>query len=213
MQNNFVWLIFLIPLLSFAVIFLILKPFFKDKPKLAGYATITAVSVSFILSVIVLFKLLAAANHQLIIPEINWIIIPNGVTIHLGVMVDALTGIMLMVVTIVSLMVQIYSQGYMKDDPGYHRYYAAMSLFTTAMLGLVMADSLILAFMFWELVGLCSYLLIGFWFHKPSAANAAKKAFIITRPLESCMMLFRNELPLAYTFQLFELFSRRGLSS
>ena len=148
---------------------------------MAGYATITAVSVSFILSVIVLFKLLAAANHQLIIPEINWIIIPNGVTIHLGVMVDALTGIMLMVVTIVSLMVQIYSQGYMKDDPGYHRYYAAMSLFTTAMLGLVMADSLILAFMFWELVGLCSYLLIGFWFHKPSAANAAKKAFIITR--------------------------------
>jgi NADH-quinone oxidoreductase subunit L len=181
MQNNFVWLIFLIPLLSFAVISLILKPFFKDKPKLAGYTTITAVSISFILSVIVLFKLLAVPNHQLLIPEINWIIIPNGVTIHLGVMVDALTGIMLMVVTIVSLMVQIYSQGYMKDDPGYHRYYAAMSLFTTAMLGLVMADSLLLAFMFWELVGLCSYLLIGFWFHKPSAANAAKKAFIVTR--------------------------------
>ena len=88
---------------------------------------------------------------------------------------------MLMVVTTVSLMVQIYSQGYMKDDAGYHRYYAWMSLFTTAMLGLVMANNLLLAFMFWELVGLCSYLLIGFWFHKPSAANAAKKAFIVTR--------------------------------
>jgi len=181
MQNNFVWLIFLIPLLSFAVVSLILKPLFKNKPKFAGYTTIAAVSASFILSLIVLFKLLGAPNHQLVVPEINWIIIPNGVTIRLGVMVDALTGIMLMVVTTVSLMVQIYSQGYMKDDPGYHRYYAVMSLFTTAMLGLVMADSLLLAFMFWELVGLCSYLLIGFWFHKPSAANAAKKAFIVTR--------------------------------
>jgi NADH-quinone oxidoreductase subunit L len=154
---------------------------FKDKPKLAGYTTIAAVSASFILSVIVLFKLLGTPNHELSVPEINWVFIQNGVTIHLGLMVDSLTGIMLMVVTVVSLMVQIYSQGYMKDDPGYHRYYAAMSLFTTAMLGLVMANSLLLAFMFWELVGLCSYLLIGFWFHKPSAANAAKKAFIVTR--------------------------------
>ena len=154
---------------------------FKDKPKLAGYVTIAAVSASFILSIIVLFKLLAAPNHILIVPEINWIFIQNGVTMHLGLMVDSLTGIMLMVVTIVSLMVQIYSQGYMKDDPGYHRYYAWMSLFTTAMLGLVMANSLLLAFVFWELVGLCSYLLIGFWFHRPFAANAAKKAFIVTR--------------------------------
>ena len=181
MQNNFVWLIFLLPFLSFLVISLFLKPLFKDKPKLAGYVTIAAVAASFILSVVVLFKLLGAADHKLIVPEINWVIIENGVTIHLGLMIDSLTGIMLMVVTTVSLMVQIYSQGYMKDDPGYHRYYAAMSLFTTAMLGLVMADSLLLAFMFWEMVGLCSYLLIGFWFHKPSAANAAKKAFIVTR--------------------------------
>ena len=75
-------------------------------------------------------------------------------------------ALMLLVVLTVSLLVQVYSQGYMKDDPGYHRYYAWMSLFTTAMLGLVMADSLLLAFMFWELVGLCSYLLIGFWYEK-----------------------------------------------
>ena len=150
MQNNFVWLIFLLPLLSFAVVSLILKPMLKDKPKLAGYTTIAAVSASFILSVIVLFKLLGTPNHELSVPEINWVFIQNGVTIHLGLMVDSLTGIMLMVVTVVSLMVQIYSQGYMKDDPGYHRYYAAMSLFTTAMLGLVMANSLLLAFMFWE---------------------------------------------------------------
>jgi NADH-quinone oxidoreductase subunit L len=88
---------------------------------------------------------------------------------------------MVVVVSLVSLMVQIYSQGYMHKDPGYHRYYAWMSLFTASMLGLVMANSLLFAFVFWELVGLCSYLLIGFWFHRPSAANAAKKAFIVTR--------------------------------
>ncbi len=78
-------------------------------------------------------------------------------------------------------MVQIYSQGYMKGDPGYPRYFAAMSLFTMAMLGVVLASSLLFVYVFWELVGLCSYLLIGFWFHKPEAANAAKKAFIVTR--------------------------------
>jgi NADH-quinone oxidoreductase subunit L len=88
---------------------------------------------------------------------------------------------MLIVVTLVSLMVQIYSQGYMHGDPGYHRYFAWMSLFTASMLGLVLADNLLFLFVFWELVGLCSYLLIGFWFHKPEAADAAKKAFIVTR--------------------------------
>ena len=88
---------------------------------------------------------------------------------------------MLVVVSSVSLLVQVYSQGYMEGDPGYGRYYAYMSLFITAMLGLVLADNLFMLFVFWELVGLSSYLLIGFWFHKPSAAAAAKKAFIVTR--------------------------------
>jgi len=181
MQNNFVWLIFLLPFLSFLIVSLILRPMFRKQPKIAGYVTIAAVAASFILSVITLSKLIAAPDHVLKVADINWMFIQNGINIHIGLMVNALTGIMLMVVTTVSLMVQIYSQGYMKDDAGYHRYYAWMSLFTTAMLGLVMANSLLLAFMFWELVGLCSYLLIGFWFHKPSAANAAKKAFIVTR--------------------------------
>jgi NADH-quinone oxidoreductase subunit L len=108
-------------------------------------------------------------------------VIQNGVTINLGLMLDSLTAVMLIVVTFVSLMVQIYSQGYMEGDSGYHRYFASMSLFTMAMLGVVLANSLLLVFVFWEMVGLCSYLLIGFWFHRVSAANAAKKAFIVTR--------------------------------
>jgi NADH-quinone oxidoreductase subunit L len=88
---------------------------------------------------------------------------------------------MVVVVTLCSLMVQIYSQGYMHGDAGYCRYYAFMSLFTGSMLGLVLSDNLIQLYVFWELVGLCSYLLIGFWFHRPSAAAAAKKAFLVTR--------------------------------
>ena len=88
---------------------------------------------------------------------------------------------MLVVVTGVSLMVQIYSSGYMHGDRGYGRYFAYMSLFTAAMLGLVIADNLLMLFVFWELVGLTSYLLIGFWFQRPAAAAAAKKAFIVTR--------------------------------
>jgi NADH-quinone oxidoreductase subunit L len=81
----------------------------------------------------------------------------------------------------VSLLVQVYSQGYMEGDTGYSRYFAWMSLFTAAMLGLVMMDSILLVYVFWELVGLGSYLLIGFWFHKKSAGDAAKKAFLTTR--------------------------------
>ena len=95
--------------------------------------------------------------------------------------IDPLTAVMIVVVSFVSLLVQIYSQGYMQGDSGYHRYFAYMSLFTASMLGLVMARNLVQLFVFWELVGACSYLLIGFWFHRPSAAAAAKKAFLVTR--------------------------------
>jgi NADH-quinone oxidoreductase subunit L len=94
---------------------------------------------------------------------------------------DGLTAVMLIVATSVSLLVQFYSQGYMHGDGGYSRYYAYMSLFTASMIGLVLSSSLLMVFFFWELVGLCSYLLIGFWFHRPSAAAAAKKAFVVTR--------------------------------
>jgi len=176
-----VWLIFLLPLFSFAVISLLVRPFLNHKPKLSGYITITAISGSFVLSIWALMSLLSTPSHELSMPDINWMIIEGGVTIHLGLIMDSLTAVMLIVVTVVSLMVQIYSQGYMHGDPGYHRYYASMSLFTASMLGLVLADNLLLVFVFWEMVGLCSYLLIGFWFHRPAARKAAMKAFVVTR--------------------------------
>jgi len=180
MPYQMVWLIFLLPLFSFIIISLFLRPFLKNQPKTAGYITIAALLGSLGLSVWALMEVMAT-GQPLPVPDITWAVIDGGLTIHLGLLMDQLTAVMLIVVTVVSLMVQIYSQGYMKGDAGYPRYYAFMSLFTASMLGLVLADNLLFVYVFWEMVGLCSYLLIGFWFHRPAAANAAKKAFIVTR--------------------------------
>ncbi|MFC1941421.1 NADH-quinone oxidoreductase subunit L [Chloroflexota bacterium] len=180
MPYELIWLIFLLPVFSFVIISFFVRPFVKKESRVAGYITITAITGSLVLSLWTLTQVMASPHHELPLPDISWLAVGN-LNIHLGLMVDSLTAVMLVAVTIVSLMVQIYSQGYMHGDPGYHRYYAWMSLFTASMLGLVLADNLLLIFVFWELVGLCSYLLIGFWFHRPTAANAAKKAFIVTR--------------------------------
>ncbi|MGD0857208.1 MAG: proton-conducting transporter membrane subunit, partial [Dehalococcoidia bacterium] len=180
MPTQVPWLIFLLPFLSFLCISLIVRPFFSKQHKLGGYITIGAVGISCALSLWVMGAVMAAPEHMLLIDDISWVVIGN-LNIHIGVLVDSLTAVMCVVVTFVSLMVQIYSQGYMQGDPGYLRYYSFMSLFTACMLGLVLANNILFMFVFWEGVGLGSYLLIGFWFHKASAANAAKKAFIVTR--------------------------------
>jgi NADH-quinone oxidoreductase subunit L len=208
MPYQLVWLIFLLPLFSFVIISLFFRPFLNHKPKLGGYITIVSLLGSFALSVWALIEVMAAPGHSLPVPDINWVVIEGGITIHLGLMVDSLTAVMLIVVSLVSLMVQIYSQGYMHSDPGYHRYFAFMSLFTGSMLALVLADNLLFLYVFWEMVGLCSYLLIGFWFHRPAAANAAKKAFIVTRLgdfgfLAAILLLFFN----TGTFDIAELHS------
>ncbi len=119
-------------------------------------------------------------GHNLEFEPFEWLVVGDA-TIEMGLLVDPLTALMLVVVTGVSLLVQIYSLGYMKGDPSFSRYYAYMSLFTAAMLGLVLSSNIIQLYMFWELVGVSSYLLIGFWHERPAATAAAKKAFIITR--------------------------------
>jgi len=181
MPHQLVWLIFLLPLFSFIIISFFVRPFVKPESKVAGYVIITALFGSLALSTWALMAVMAAPHHELAMPDISWVVIEDGVTIQIGLIMDSLTAVMLIVVTVVSLMVQIYSQGYMHRDPGYHRYFAFMSLFTASMIGLVLADNLLFLFVFWELVGLCSYLLIGFWFHRPAARNAATKAFVVTR--------------------------------
>jgi len=196
MPHQVPWLIFLLPFLSLILISFIFRPFFNDRPKLSGYITIGAIGISFLLSLWVLMEVLAMPGHKLEIPDIQWVVI-GDLSVQVGLLVDSLTAVMVVAVSLVSLMVQIYSQGYMHGDPGYHRYFAFMSLFTACMLGLVMADNLVFMFLFWEGVGLGSYLLIGFWFHRPSAADAAKKAFIVTRFgdfgfLAAILLLFYN---------------------
>ncbi len=177
--DSLVWLIFLLPLLAFLPISLITR--LMGRFGISAYISIGAVFISMCLSIWALLSVISSPHHEMVINGFNWLAINGVIDIQLGIIMDSLTAIMLVVVTVVSLMVQIYSLGYMGEDPGYHRYYAFMSLFTASMLGLVLADNLLMMFFFWELVGLCSYLLIGFWFGRPAAANAAKKAFIVTR--------------------------------
>jgi NADH-quinone oxidoreductase subunit L len=106
---------------------------------------------------------------------------PHGVSLVAGTLVDPISALMLVVVTVVGFVVMLYSIGYMHHDHGLPRYYSELSLFLAAMSGLVIADNLLEFFIFWELVGVCSYFLIGFYYEKPSAASAAKEAFIVTR--------------------------------
>jgi NADH-quinone oxidoreductase subunit L len=120
------------------------------------------------------FKAIVAANS-------TWLQLTDKLHIDLGVLLDPISVMMLIVVTTVSLMVHIYSTGYMKGERGYERFFAFLSLFTFSMLGLVVAPNIFQMYIFWELVGVSSYLLIGFYYEKPSAVAASKKAFIVTR--------------------------------
>jgi len=180
MPSSVPFLIFLIPFLSFVIISFVIKPFFRSKPQLSGYIATAAIGTSFALSLWVLAEVMQAPGHVLSMPGYEWLAIGDTV-LRFGMTLDALAAVMLVVVTSVSLLVQVYSQGYMHGDPGYSRYFAFMSLFTGCMLGVVLSANLLFLFVFWEGVGLCSYLLIGFWFHRPAAARAATKAFLVTR--------------------------------
>ena len=173
-----VWAIFLLPVASFLIIGLAIRPLGPAFAKLAGYVTIAALGIGFILSV----WLLRSHAHGDVYEFAPYLWLDLGpAAIEVGLLLDPLTNVMLVVVTGVSLMVQIYSMGYMDGDESFARYYAYMSLFSASMIGLVLAANIVQMYVFWELVGLSSYLLIGFWHNRPSAAAAAKKAFIITR--------------------------------
>ncbi len=183
-----VWAILLLPAASMLTIGFVTKP----NPRVSGYVTIAAIGTAFLFSLWALDSVIASDGHALALGTHHWLSVstdnqvlqslggPN-LSVDLALRIDGLSAIMLVVVTGVSFLVQVYSQGYMEGDSGYSRYFACMSLFTGAMLGLVMFDSILMVYVFWELVGLGSYLLIGFWFHKKSAADAAKKAFLTTR--------------------------------
>ena len=169
------WLIPALPLAAAAVG--ALTP--RSGRSLAAGAAIGAMGLSFLLSCLALAGALAdPAAHQVF--NFAWFDLGHG-AFRLGFLLDPLTAFMCVMVSFVGLLIFIFSTGYMQEDRNAKQFFCFLSLFAAAMLGLLVANSLLLLFVCWELVGLASYLLIGFWFHKPSAAAAAKKAFITTR--------------------------------
>ena len=172
------WLIPLLPAISFVIIGMVTRSY----GKLSAAIAVSMSTISFLLAVGVTLAVVAGniTVDAPFVQKLSWFHI-GSVNISMGVLIDPLTAMMLMVVTTVSLLVQIYSCGYMEGDPGYGRFFAFLSLFAGSMLGLVLAVNFLQMYFFWELVGLCSYLLIGFYYYKISAREAAKKAFMTTR--------------------------------
>ena len=168
------WLILFLPLLSAAVITL----FTLRCKTTSSLISIGAVVAGFVMSVVFVN---ANGIHFSGETAVNWLSIGNLLSVDIGLKLDALSMMMLFVVTGVGGLIHIYSYGYMHEDRSMARFFACLSLFTFSMLGIVLANNFLMMFIFWELVGVSSYLLIGFWFEKPSAGDAAKKAFITNR--------------------------------
>lgn len=177
------WIILFSPFIASIIITL----FFLKKPRLASFTAIAGILISLLFS-IALF-IFHSQNHFLPAESgYSWIQIP-GVNIEFGFLLDELSILMLLIVTGVGSCVFFYSAGYMHGDESYPRYFAYLSLFAFSMLGIVLANNLLMLFVFWELVAVSSYLLIGFWFQKPSAADAGNKAFIVNRVADFGLVL------------------------
>ena len=174
--------IMLLPLLSFIVLGL---AGMKMQHKVAGLIGTCSLGIVTILSYITAFQYFGADRvngiYQTFVPyNFTWLPLGN-LHFDLGILLDPISVVMLIVISTVSLMVHIYSFGYMHGEKGFQRYYAFLSLFTMSMLGLVLATNIFQMYMFWELVGVSSYLLIGFYYPLKPAIAASKKAFIVTR--------------------------------
>ncbi|NDV57774.1 NADH-quinone oxidoreductase subunit L [Bacteroides sp. 519] len=181
---DFTIFILILPLLSFLILGIGGK---WIKPVIAGYIGSISLGIITILSYAtawMYFTLprLADGTFEKLMPYNEvWLRFTNTLHFDLGILLDPISVMMLVVITTVSFMVHIYSLGYMKGEQGFQRYYAFLSLFTMSMLGLVVATNIFQMYLFWELVGVSSYLLIGFYYTKPAAIAASKKAFIVTR--------------------------------
>src|ERR1700730_784490 len=168
-MNSAPWIILFAPLLAAAVIAIATHPF----KKLSSYLSVAAVAVSFFFSLLVF----GSPDQDV---SVTWIDL-GSFQIRFGYMIDSFSKTMLFIVTGVGLLIHVYLLGYMQEDRGRSRYFAGLSLFMFSMLGIVLANNFIMMFIFWELVGVSSYILIGHWFDRPSAADAANKAFIVNR--------------------------------
>lgn len=180
---NYTILILIIPLVVFLVTGLLGM---KWKPVVSGIIGTTGIGITWVLSMITAITYYFGGHHaegfQTIIPyDVLWLKFNESLQIKMGILLDPISVMMLVVVTTISFMVHLYSIGYMHGEKGFQRFYAFLSLFTFSMLGLVVATNIFQMYIFWELVGVSSFLLIGFYYQKPSAVAASKKAFIVTR--------------------------------
>ena len=177
-------LILLLPFLSFLALGLGGKWMSHRTAGLIGTAALGVVAVLSYLTAGMYFSAprLADGTYEALMPyNFKWLPFTESLSIDMGILLDPISVMMLVVISTVSLLVHIYSFGYMKGERGFQRYYAFLSLFTMSMLGLVVATNIFQMYLFWELVGVSSYLLIGFYYTKPAAIAASKKAFIVTR--------------------------------
>jgi NADH-quinone oxidoreductase subunit L len=176
---EYVWLIPLFPFIGFLINGLLGRRLGKS---VVGVVGPSAIGFSFLTSIIIFFELINLPPSQRVFEKVifDWIVSGSFQSV-IGYQVDPLSILMALVVTGVSFFIHIYSVGYMHDDPGFPRFFTYLNLFVFMMLNLILANNFLLMFVGWEGVGLCSYLLIGFWYEKDSAANAGKKAFIVNR--------------------------------
>lgn len=186
-SQTLLWLVLLFPLAAAVLTALLGPTVLKGR---SHWPTIIGAAASSVCAFLLMFRLLSqnAPGEQLIASGYTWFA-SGTVSVRLSLQADTLTSLMLVTVTFISTFIAVFSVGYMHDDPGYPRYFAVMSLFIASMCGLVLADNFLFLYGCWEGVGLCSYLLIGFWFARPSAAAAARKAFLVTRLGDAGMVL------------------------
>jgi NADH-quinone oxidoreductase subunit L len=173
---SLVWLIPALPLAAFLINGLFGRRWLGH---LTGLIATAAVGLSALLSIGVFLEVLGGKT-QTVVSLYRWIAV-GDFSVNVSALIDPLSSVMLLVVTVVSFLIFVYSNGYMEHDAGFYRFFTWLSLFVFAMLILVMADNYLLMFVGWEGVGLCSYLLIGFWFERPEPYYAAKKAFVMNR--------------------------------
>jgi len=176
---DYVWLIPVFPAIGFVINGLFGRRYSK---KIVGWVACSALGLSFLTSILIFLELIGRPPSERLFEKVifDWVISGSFQTV-IGYQIDPLSILMAVVVSGVSFFIHIYSVGYMHDDPGYPRYFTYLNLFVFMMLTLVLANNFLLMFVGWEGVGLCSYLLIGFWFEKDSASNAGKKAFVVNR--------------------------------
>ena len=161
-----------------------------DPAKLAGHVASGAIALAFVIGLVGFFRLVARDATDRVLETTPWAWIDTGeFAIDVALVLDPLSSILVLVITGVGLLIHVYSTGYMKGDPGYAKFFAYLNLFVAAMLLLVLSSSLIGLFVGWEGVGLCSYLLIGFWYDKGWPAEAGQKAFVVNRIGDACFLL------------------------